>query len=200
MRGNPMSNSAANSSSFNNVLIKLEQGLTLFLLSAIVLLVFSAAVMRSFGLPIIWSVDIAQLFFAWLCMLGANQALRKSEHVGVDMLVRRFSWQVRVKLDLVLYSFIFIGLFALLVFGAQLTLLNPQRALGTTPLSYSLVTLALPVGALLMLNTITRQWLGLFRLLGKDLDHIDFSATYLPPYILSQEKLTTQRNIQEPSK
>ena len=44
-----------------NHLDKIERMVCIGLLSAIVLLVFAAAVMRTVGLPIIWSVDIAQL-------------------------------------------------------------------------------------------------------------------------------------------
>ncbi|MEK9703335.1 MAG: hypothetical protein VW829_15060 [Deltaproteobacteria bacterium] len=37
------------------------------LLTVIVFLVFIASVMRFLGFPIIWSVDLAQLLFIWLC-------------------------------------------------------------------------------------------------------------------------------------
>ncbi|MDC2891093.1 TRAP transporter small permease [Psychrosphaera algicola] len=176
-------------------LVQFEQRLAASLLVAIVLLVFSAAVMRSFGAPIIWSVDFAQLFFAWLSMLGADQALRNFEHVGVDLFVRHLSWQHRVKLDLVLYSLMFIGLVILLIFGLKLVLLNPQRELGTTGLSYSLVTLALPVGALLMLNTVQQQWRALFRLRHGILANIHSDGVKLPSYLLSELEDEQKANL-----
>ena len=40
------------------------------ILAAIVILVAIASVSRAMGSPIIWSVEIAQLLFVWLCMLG----------------------------------------------------------------------------------------------------------------------------------
>lgn len=175
----------------NKKLIALEQLLTKFLLAAIVILVFIAAVMRSFGMPIIWSVDFAQLFFVWLAVFGANQALRQADHVGVDILVRNLSWRQRLKLDLVLYGIIAVSLVILTIYGFKLVFLNPQRMLGTTVLSYSWVSLALPVGAILMLNTLVRQWWCLFELQRLALDDIPDNFEHLPDYVL-QAKLTEQ--------
>ena len=40
-------------------------------------LVFVAAVMRFYGHPLVWSIDLAQLLFIWLCFLGASRAMRE---------------------------------------------------------------------------------------------------------------------------
>ena len=146
-----------------NHLDKIERLVCISLLSAIVLLVFAAAVMRTVGLPIIWSVDIAQLLFAWLCMLGANQTLKHAQHATVDIVTQYLPvrWQQRLA---GLTSLIMIGVLAVIVvYGIALFNLNPQRTLGSTPLPYRYVALALPVGAGLMLLTLLEQsWLKWF--------------------------------------
>ena len=146
-----------------NHLDKIERMVCIGLLSAIVLLVFAAAVMRTVGLPIIWSVDIAQLLFAWLCMLGANQTLKHAQHATVDIVTQYLPvrWQQRLA---GLASLIMIGVLAVIVvYGIALFNLNPQRTLGSTPLPYRYVALALPVGAGLMLLTLLEQsWLKWF--------------------------------------
>ena len=146
-----------------NHLDKIERLVCIGLLSAIVLLVFAAAVMRTVGLPIIWSVDIAQLLFAWLCMLGANQTLKHAQHATVDIVTQYLPvrWQQRLA---GLASLIMIGVLAVIVvYGSALFNLNPQRTLGSTPLPYRYVALALPVGAGLMLLTLLEQsWLKWF--------------------------------------
>ena len=146
-----------------NHLDKIERIVCIGLLSAIVLLVFAAAVMRTVGLPIIWSVDIAQLLFAWLCMLGANQTLKHAQHATVDIVTQYLPvrWQQRLA---GLASLIMIGVLAVIVvYGIALFNLNPQRTLGSTPLPYRYVALALPVGAGLMLLTLLEQsWLKWF--------------------------------------
>ena len=138
-------------------LIWLEETAAALMLAAMVLCVFAAALCRSLGWPIIWSVDIAQLLFIWVCMLGANRALRRGEHVGVDALVRRLPLRRRMQLDLALYALTLAFLLALAGAGLRLTVLNPERTLGTIAMPYAMVTLAVPVGALLMSATLAGQ-------------------------------------------
>lgn len=133
---------------------KIEEIISMVFLAAIVVFVFVAALMRTLGFPVIWSVDMAQLLFIWVCMLGANQTLRRGEHVGVDFLVRRLSRRAQLKLNVFLYGLIGGLLGILIIYGIELTLLNPERLLGTTNLPYALVTAAVPVGAALMLLTV----------------------------------------------
>ncbi len=148
-------------------LIELEEAITAIVLALIVFFVFGAAITRTLGYPLIWSVDLAQLLFIWVCVLGGNQALRKGEHVGVDYFVRRFSMRVQMIIDWVLHSLV-MALFVILIwFGIELTLLNPERDLGSVDLPYALVTAAVPAGGLLMLFTLGVQWLYLFAVIFK---------------------------------
>ena len=147
---------------------KCERLVCIALLSAIVVLVFTAAVMRTAGLPIIWSVDVAQLLFASLCMLGANQTLKHAQHATVDIATQYLPahWQQRLS---GLALLIMAGVLAVIVFyGILLFNLNPQRTLGSTPIPYRYVALALPVGAGLMLLTVLeRSWLQWYSITGE---------------------------------
>lgn len=124
------------------------------LLAAIVVLVFLAALGRSFGYPLIWSIDMAQLLFIWVCFLGANRAMRLKAHIGVDLFVRKLPrtprWFIEIGLALLALAF----LVALAVSGYRLTLLNWQRVYGDSGISYAWVTAAVPVGAALLAVTI----------------------------------------------
>ncbi len=126
-------------------------------LAACVILVFVASLARWAGHPIIWSVDIAQLLFAWSSFLGADQALRHREHMAVDLLVRYLPDGARRKLELVLWGVMGAFLVAVIWYGTQLTLLNVERRFSDTPLSYATVTASVPVGCLLMLITVLRH-------------------------------------------
>ena len=125
------------------------------LLAAIVILVFIAALGRTFGYPLIWSIDVAQLLFIWVCFLGANRAMRLKAHIGVDLFVRKLPrtprWLVEIALALLALAF----LIALAVSGYRLTILNWQRVYGDSGISYAWVTAAVPVGAALLAVTIT---------------------------------------------
>ena len=72
-----------------SVLIWIEETVGRVLLAAIVVLVFVAAITRTFDHPLIWSVDLAQALFVWLCFAGAVKALRIRAHIGVDYFVKR---------------------------------------------------------------------------------------------------------------
>jgi TRAP-type C4-dicarboxylate transport system permease small subunit len=124
------------------------------LLAAIVVLVFLAAVGRSLGYPLIWSVDMAQLLFIWLCFLGANRAMRAKAHVGVDLFVRKLPHASRRVIDIALALLALAFLLALIVSGYRLTVLNWQRVYGDSGISYAWVTSAVPVGAALLAVTV----------------------------------------------
>ncbi|WP_016953951.1 TRAP transporter small permease [Catenovulum agarivorans] len=142
---------------------KIEKQLTALLLLLIVILVFLAALMRTFGQPIIWSVDIAQLLFAWVAVLGANQALRQGSHAKLDVFQHKLTLAQQIKLTFVLNLFAIGALAVLIYYGVQLVQLNPKRTLGSTELSYAWVTAAIPVGASLMATTLIVQCLELIK-------------------------------------
>lgn len=129
---------------------KIEFVVGAILLAIITVLVFIAAIMRFFGHPLIWSVDLAQLLFIWLCFIGATRAMRERVHLGVDYLVRLFPFGPRRLIETAL-ALIFIGFLILLAKeGYALTMLNWQRIFGDSGLSYAWVTIAVPVGSILL--------------------------------------------------
>jgi len=138
----------------SRLLIRLEDIASKTLLAAIVVLVFLAAVGRSLGYPLIWSVDMAQLLFIWLCFLGANRAMRAKAHVGVDLFVRKLPHASRRVIDIALALLALAFLLALIVSGYRLTVLNWQRVYGDSSISYAWVTSAVPVGAALLAVTV----------------------------------------------
>ncbi|NVK55039.1 MAG: TRAP transporter small permease [Alteromonadaceae bacterium] len=140
-----------------NGLDKFERTVCITLLALIVILVFAAAVMRTIGMPIIWSVDVAQLLFAWLCMLGANQTLKHSKHASVDIITQYLPALWQSVLHGVAMTIMLAVLAALVVYGIALFNLNPQRTLGSTDIPYRYVSLALPVGAVLMMLSLLEQ-------------------------------------------
>ncbi len=133
---------------------RLEELASNALLAIITGLVFFAAIARTLGSPMIWSVDVAQLLFIWLCFLGANRAMRLKAHIGVDMFVRKAPRMPRWILEFVLGVITLGFLITLAVSGYQLTVLNWQRIYGDSGISYAWVTGAVPVGCLLISLTV----------------------------------------------
>lgn len=139
---------------------KLEFFIGATLMAAIVFLVFIAAIMRFAGHPIIWSVDMAQLLFIWLCFVGAAKALRAKAHLGVDLFVRILPQKHRQALEFALATICLVFLTYLFFEGIDLTLLNRQRLFGDSGLSYAYVTIAVPAGSMLLGLTILNNMIG----------------------------------------
>ena len=112
---------------------------------------------RALGSPIIWAIDIAMLLFIWCAFLGADAALRAKQHIIIDIVVRMFPQRVQRALLIVHWSVMIAFLLALVVLGTQLTLLNVERPMGDTEISYAYVTAAVPIGSLMMAFTAMRQ-------------------------------------------
>lgn len=131
-------------------LSQIELAICVALLAAITGLVFVAAIMRFFGHPLTWSVDMAQLLFIWLCMLGGTRAMREKSHLGMEVLAKRLGYRRQFRVEMAC-SVITLAFFAILVVeGWKLTMLNRERTFGDSTLSYSWVTAAVPVGCLLI--------------------------------------------------
>jgi TRAP-type C4-dicarboxylate transport system permease small subunit len=128
----------------------LELAACVALLVAITGLVFVAAVMRFLGSPVTWSVDMAQLLFIWLCMLGANRAMREKSHLGMELLAKYLPARGRLWLEFACGAIIVVFLAILVREGTYLTLLNKERQFGDSTLSYAWVTAAVPVGCALL--------------------------------------------------
>src|SRR5690606_17086467 len=145
------------------VFLKAEGLLAGALLAVIVFLVFIAGVMRWFGHPLIWSVDLAQLLFVWVSFLGADMALRKRAHIGIDYLVRRLPGRWRVAVDVVLAAVCIAFLGVMAVMGYRLAMLNIERLFGDSGIPYALVTIAVPAGCVLLGLTLVQQALAALR-------------------------------------
>ncbi len=144
-------------------LVRAEAALGKLLLIVIVVLVFAAGLLRWFDHPLIWSVDLAQLLFLWISFIGANQALRKRAHIGMDLLVRPLPLTIRRVVEIALALVTLAFLLTMVVMGYKLTTLNLQRIYGDSGISYAFVTGAVPVGCLLLAITLCGHLLNLFR-------------------------------------
>jgi TRAP-type transport system small permease protein len=129
---------------------QLELAVCVALLAAITGLVFVAAVMRFFGHPLVWSVDMAQLLFIWLCFVGGARAMREKSHIGMEVLVKHLGYRRQLWLEMALSVVILVFLGMLAIEGWKLTLMNRERLFGDSTLSYAWVTVAVPVGCVLL--------------------------------------------------
>lgn len=147
----------------NEVISKIESTVGVVMLTGIVLLVFISAVTRVFKSPIVWSVDMAQLLFVWISMFGADLALKKCAHMGVDIVVRKLP--DKLQKIVALFSYLLCTGFAVFIayWGINLFIENYLRKYQTLQISYSYATAAVPVVSCLMILTLLEQIIDLLR-------------------------------------
>ena len=132
----------------------LEETIVAVSVAAITFLVFASAIARGLNHPINWAVDISLLLLAWLVFLGADAALRRSDFIRVDILLRKFTPEVQKFLYYFFYIIIILFLAMLVIYGIPLSIENYQRSFQALAISYSWATISVPVGALFMIVTI----------------------------------------------
>jgi len=105
-------------------------------------------------MPINWGLDIALLLFTWSTFLGADIAFREDKLINVDILFLKMPKSLQRPLELVIYIIIFIFLSALIYLGAILSVFTwPRTFQGIPALSYTWVTISVPVCSFLMIIT-----------------------------------------------
>ena len=142
---------------FEDALSKVETGFVCIGLLVLIATVFVAAVLRFFGIDMSWSTDLAQLTFAWVSFIGADLAMRKDKHMGVDMLTGKLPVRLQNTIRLVTYVVILAFLLACVYYGISLCLINPDRKYNTLYISYSVATASCPTGCALMSLTAAKR-------------------------------------------
>jgi TRAP-type C4-dicarboxylate transport system permease small subunit len=148
---------------------KIEEYVAAFLLLGATLVIFFAAVFRSFDRPLNWSLDIALFLFAWSVFLSAEVAMRRGILVNVEFIVQRFPLSVQRILGIIVYVIIFVFLGTLVVFGSYLSYATRARAFqGIPAFSYTWITLSVPVGGTLSMINCVRTIRGFLQKRGGD--------------------------------
>jgi TRAP-type transport system small permease protein len=131
-----------------------EAWLAAVFLVLMVVLIFLGGVMRMLGQPINWSTDAATAFFAWGCFLCADIAWRKNALMSIELVTDRLPEKVRKFCVYCNYAIIVAFLLYGLIGGLWLSWISRARSFqGIPEVSYSWVTMSMPVGAVLLLIT-----------------------------------------------
>ncbi|MDP2571557.1 TRAP transporter small permease subunit [Vibrio penaeicida] len=79
----------------NSKILDFERNLTCLFLFFIVSLIFTSAVLRTAGYPQAWMNDLGKLLFGWVIFLGADIALSKGKHIGVEYFEEKLPERLR---------------------------------------------------------------------------------------------------------
>lgn len=146
---------------------RVEETIAEAFLVASVTIVFVAALARSLGYPLRWSMDMATFLFAWAAFFSADVAMRNNRHVALEFLVGRVPDRWRYGIRLINYLIILVFLGFLIWYGVEMSYATRYRAFQGIPgFSYMWATLSVPVGSLFLAATTivkVRETLGLMR-------------------------------------
>jgi TRAP-type C4-dicarboxylate transport system permease small subunit len=132
------------------------------LLCAVVVLVGLAAITRAMGIPIIWSVEIAQLIFLWLCILAIDLALQDERHFGLQLVKDNVSPRIGNLVEIANLLIIVALLAFLIPYAWRNTLLMHTRLDGALQIPGSWFHASMVVGFALMIRTLLARLLAMF--------------------------------------
>ncbi len=123
-----------------------------------------AAIARTFGFPQNWALDIALWLFSWSVFIGADTALRADKMVNVDLLIKILPKKIQKLFQLIIYLIILAVLLMFVIYGFKLSYLTRYRSFqGIPQMSYTWVTLCIPISSVFMTITTCIKIVKLFR-------------------------------------
>jgi TRAP-type C4-dicarboxylate transport system permease small subunit len=146
---------------------QIEVAICVVMLAIITTLVFIAAIMRFFGHPLPWSVDLAQLLFIWVCFLGADKAMRDKTHLGMEIPIKYLPYRYHLAAEMICCVIMLAFLAIMIVKGIDLTILNKERLFGDSNISYAYCTAAVPAGCFLLSLSIIYNMVDAYRRRGE---------------------------------
>ncbi len=142
------------------MLRRLEFACASLLMAAVVGLVGIAAITRALGMPIIWSVEIAQLLFLWLCILAIDLGLQDERHFGLQILQDNVPPGARKAVEITNILIMAGLLIYLMQFAWRNTVLMHDRLDGALQLPGSYYHGSMLVGFALMIRTLIAKFLA----------------------------------------
>lgn len=123
-------------------------------LLAMVGLIFLGGVARMAGHPLNWTGDAATALFAWTCFLCADIAWRRNSLMAVELVTARLPATAQKVLRFANYLVICAFLLYVAGYGVWLSWISRTRSFqGMADVSYSWVTMSMPLCALMLLVT-----------------------------------------------
>ena len=147
------------------MLKRAESAFAVIILCAVVVLVGIAAITRAIGTPIVWSVEIAQLMFLWLCILAIDIALQEDRHFGLKIVQDNLPASVRKSVEILNLVVLILLLAFLIRYAWRNTVIMHIRHDGALQIPGSLYHASMVVGFALMLRTLSVK---LYRCLSRE--------------------------------
>jgi TRAP-type C4-dicarboxylate transport system permease small subunit len=144
---------------WKHVLAHLDDHLAMLALVVIVLITVAGVFMRYVvGEPFKWTEEVLKALIVWFTFLGASSAMRRSEHISIDVLVRRLPQPLRYALVLFRMVVVTTVLVFLFVWGIQLLWIAWFKITPILHIRYTFIDLVVPCTAASMLFHLFRAF------------------------------------------
>jgi TRAP-type C4-dicarboxylate transport system permease small subunit len=104
-----------------------------------------------FAIPLIWTLDLAQLLFSWLVFIGAALALRRGAHYMVDLWPENLWPPFDMALRVIGILAGAIVIYVLVRYGSLLVGIRQTSTVQSLGISRAWMFMPMPVGGILML-------------------------------------------------
>ncbi|BES83715.1 hypothetical protein PEC302107_07240 [Pectobacterium araliae] len=140
-----------------NTLIKIEIAIAKIMFVIMVILILVAAIGRAVGYPLIWSIEISMVLFAWVSMFAIHYSQANQRNMGIDFLLKRLPESLQNVIDYInrVFIIVFLG------FGAYSGYLfswdTRAHVLPISEINHIFLSAAVPTGCLLIMFTCVEQ-------------------------------------------
>jgi TRAP-type C4-dicarboxylate transport system permease small subunit len=115
------------------------------------------------GASLTWSEELARYLLVWITFLGGGIALKRSAHMGLDVLTRALTPTAQGLARMISVLCVSAFLCTVIIKGAQLALFNMSQYSPAMGVPMGTVYLAIPTGCLVMLVQVVEQLTVLLR-------------------------------------
>lgn len=131
---------------------KVTDGLVVTFFVSLILLVFAQVIFRFvFHNSQPWIDEVSRFLFIWIIYLGGTITIRKGINITFDLLIDSLTsktWMVVFTIvNIICISFLLL----IVVLGFNISLINRVQASSLLGLNMGIVTLAIPIGGILMI-------------------------------------------------
>lgn len=135
----------------SNLLEKVGLAISTALLIVIFCLVFSGVILRVIGNSFSMSEELSRWGLISLCFIGASVALKRKQHVGVNMLISALPLKIAKTGVVIAYVVVFILLCLSFFYGLTAAIEAKDITGDIIPLSMMYVKFCIPLGMLMMI-------------------------------------------------
>lgn len=156
----------------NKIIAKIhvvEMWVSMFGLVVLTVCIFIGAVGRCIGHPQAWSTDVGMMMLAWSTFLGGDVAFRNGRFANLNLLLKKFPLKMQKVIILLSYLAMLVFLLLMIYQGFILSWTTRFRSFNGVPqLSYTWVTLSLPVSCCFMVFSLISRFLKLWKSTDKE--------------------------------